>query len=51
MTAPPEIALRLDDVVKAYPGGVRALGGVSVEIAAGEQAAVVGRRDPARRRC
>ena len=42
MTAPPEIALRLDDVVKIYPGGVRALSGVSVEIAAGEQAAVVG---------
>lgn len=42
MTGHPEIALRLDDVVKVYPGGVRALAGVSVEIAAGEQAAVVG---------
>jgi putative ABC transport system ATP-binding protein len=35
-------ALRLRDVAKEYPGGVRALGGVSVEIAAGEQVAVVG---------
>ncbi len=36
------IALALRDVVKAYAGGVRALRGVSVEIAAGEQVAVVG---------
>jgi putative ABC transport system ATP-binding protein len=36
------IALRLENVVKVYPGDVRALGGVSVEIAAGEQASVVG---------
>ncbi len=35
-------ALWLRDVVKAYSGGVRALRGVSVEIAAGEQVAVVG---------
>jgi putative ABC transport system ATP-binding protein len=36
------IALSLNDVVKEYPGGVLALRGVSVEIAAGEQLAVVG---------
>jgi putative ABC transport system ATP-binding protein len=36
------IALRLHEVVKEYPGGVRALAGVSVEIAAGDQVAVVG---------
>ena len=35
-------ALRLQDVVKEYPGGVRALRGVSVEIATGDQVAVVG---------
>jgi putative ABC transport system ATP-binding protein len=35
-------ALRLQDVAKEYPGGVHALRGVSVEIAAGEQVAVVG---------
>ena len=36
------IALRLRDVVKTYPGGVRALDGVSVEVGAGERVAVVG---------
>jgi putative ABC transport system ATP-binding protein len=36
------IALRLHEVVKEYPGGVRALAGVSVEIAVGDQVAVVG---------
>jgi putative ABC transport system ATP-binding protein len=36
------VALALADVVKEYPGGVHALRGVSVEIAAGEQVAVVG---------
>jgi putative ABC transport system ATP-binding protein len=36
------IALRLSNVVKQYPGGVLALRGVSVEIAAGEQLAVLG---------
>jgi putative ABC transport system ATP-binding protein len=35
-------ALRLHDVVKEYPGGVHALRGVSVEIDAGDQVAVVG---------
>jgi putative ABC transport system ATP-binding protein len=35
-------ALRLDDVVKEYPGGVHALRGVSVGIPAGDQVAVVG---------
>jgi putative ABC transport system ATP-binding protein len=35
-------ALALTDVVKEYPGGVAALRGVSVEIDAGEQVAVVG---------
>jgi putative ABC transport system ATP-binding protein len=35
-------ALRLNEVVKEYPGGVRALAGVSVEIGVGEQVAVVG---------
>jgi putative ABC transport system ATP-binding protein len=35
-------ALQLQDVAKEYPGGVHALRGVSVEIAAGEQVAVVG---------
>jgi putative ABC transport system ATP-binding protein len=39
---PDSTALRLSDVVKQYPGGVVALRGVSVEIAAGEQLAVVG---------
>jgi putative ABC transport system ATP-binding protein len=34
--------LRLRDVVKEHPGGVRALRGVSIEIEAGEQVAVVG---------
>jgi putative ABC transport system ATP-binding protein len=36
------VALKLADVTKKYPGGVHALRGVSVEIAAGEQVAVVG---------
>jgi putative ABC transport system ATP-binding protein len=35
-------AVRLERVMKAYPGDVRALRGVSVEIANGEQVAVVG---------
>lgn len=39
MSAP---ALRLHDVAKEYPGGVQALRGVCVEIAPGEQVAVVG---------
>jgi putative ABC transport system ATP-binding protein len=34
--------IELIDVVKAYPGGVRALDGVSLSIEAGELAAVVG---------
>jgi putative ABC transport system ATP-binding protein len=34
--------LRLQNVVKEYPGGVQALRGVSVEIATGDQVAVVG---------
>jgi putative ABC transport system ATP-binding protein len=36
------VALALADVVKEYPGGVHALRSVSVEIATGEQVAVVG---------
>jgi len=35
-------ALALDGVVKEYPGGVAALRGVTIEIAAGDQVAVVG---------
>ena len=35
-------ALRLGEVTKRYPGGVQALGGVSVVIDAGERVAVVG---------
>jgi putative ABC transport system ATP-binding protein len=35
-------AVRLDRVVKEYPGDVKALRGVSVEIADGEQVAIVG---------
>jgi putative ABC transport system ATP-binding protein len=42
VTAPPATALSLHEVVKEYPGGVRALRGVSVTIHAGEQVAVVG---------
>jgi putative ABC transport system ATP-binding protein len=34
--------LSLRDVVKEYPGGVRALDGVSLDVASGEMAAVVG---------
>jgi putative ABC transport system ATP-binding protein len=37
-----EIVLRLRDVVKEHPGGVRALRGVSIDISRGEQLAVVG---------
>jgi putative ABC transport system ATP-binding protein len=37
-----EIVLRLRGVVKEHPGGVRALRGVSIDIARGEQLAVVG---------
>jgi putative ABC transport system ATP-binding protein len=36
------VALELRDVVKEYPGGVRALAGVSVEVHTGDQVAVVG---------
>jgi putative ABC transport system ATP-binding protein len=36
------VALRLRDVTKEYPGDVHALRGVSVEIATGDQIAVVG---------
>ena len=35
-------AVRLDRVVKGYPGGVQALRGVTVEIAHGDQVAIVG---------
>jgi putative ABC transport system ATP-binding protein len=35
-------ALRLREVVKEYPGGVHALRGVTVEVPAGDQVAVVG---------
>src|ERR1700758_858287 len=37
-----DMALRLRDVTKQYPGEVHALRGVSVEIEAGDQVAVVG---------
>jgi putative ABC transport system ATP-binding protein len=37
-----DVALRLGDVTKEYPGAIYALRGVSVEIASGEQVAVVG---------
>jgi putative ABC transport system ATP-binding protein len=40
MSVAPVLALR--DVVKEYPGGVRALAGVTVSIEAGERVAVVG---------
>ena len=40
VAAPPVLAVR--DVVKEYPGGVRALDGVTLEIASGELVAVVG---------
>jgi putative ABC transport system ATP-binding protein len=36
------VALRLREVTKEYPGGVHALRGVSVDIDAGDQVAVVG---------
>jgi putative ABC transport system ATP-binding protein len=36
------MTLSLDAVVKEYPGGVAALRGVSVDVAAGDQVAVVG---------
>jgi putative ABC transport system ATP-binding protein len=42
MSAPVEVALRLREVSKEYPGGVHALRGVSVDIAGGERVAVVG---------
>src|SRR5207237_2783469 len=41
-TSPNGVALRLHDVTKEYPGGVHALRGVSVDIDAGDQVAVVG---------
>jgi putative ABC transport system ATP-binding protein len=37
-----DAALRLREVTKAYPGGVHALRGVSVDIGTGDQVAVVG---------
>jgi putative ABC transport system ATP-binding protein len=37
-----DVALRLNDVTKEYPGDVHALRGVSIEIGAGDQVAVVG---------
>jgi putative ABC transport system ATP-binding protein len=37
-----DVALRLRNVVKEYPGGVHALRGVSVDVDAGDQVAVVG---------
>ncbi len=37
-----QLALCLEDAVKEYAGGVRALGGVSLEVAGGERVAVVG---------
>lgn len=36
------MSLQLRDVVKAYPGGVRALAGVSLDVAQGELLAIVG---------
>jgi putative ABC transport system ATP-binding protein len=39
---PNGVVLRLRDVTKEYPGGVRALRGVSVEVPTGDQVAVVG---------
>src|SRR5581483_6176404 len=42
MSGEPGVALALDGVVKQYPGGVAALSGVSVEIPAGDQVAVLG---------
>jgi len=42
MSGESPVALGLDGVVKEYPGGVSALRGVSVEIAAGDQVAVLG---------
>jgi len=42
VTGPNGVALRLRDVSKEYPGGVHALRRVSVEIATGDQVAVVG---------
>jgi putative ABC transport system ATP-binding protein len=40
--ASPPPSAKLDGVVKEYPGGVRALRDVSVEVSGGEQVAVVG---------
>jgi putative ABC transport system ATP-binding protein len=42
MNGESSVALALDRVVKEYPGGVAALRGVSVEIPAGDQLAVLG---------
>ena len=42
MAEPGDVALRLREVTKEYPGGVHALRGVSVDIGAGDQVAVVG---------
>ncbi|MGH2871792.1 MAG: ATP-binding cassette domain-containing protein, partial [Solirubrobacteraceae bacterium] len=42
VSADDRVALCLDGVVREYPGGVRALGGVNLEVAVGERVAVVG---------
>ncbi len=42
MAQPGDVALRLREVTKEYPGGVHALRDVSVDIGAGDQMAVVG---------
>ena len=42
MSDPNGVALRLRNVSKEYPGGVHALRRVSVDIASGDQVAVVG---------
>ncbi len=38
----PDVVLRMHDLAKEYPGPVRVLAGVSLEIAQGESAAIVG---------
>jgi putative ABC transport system ATP-binding protein len=43
MSPPPAAAIELADVVREYPGGVRAVAGVSLVIEHGEAVAVVGR--------